>query len=254
MTPSDAPLVSVVMPAYNSAAWIRNAVESVVAQTCDDWELIIVDDASSDTTPDIIRELAAREPRIQPIFESTNKGAGETRNLGIEAARGRYLAFLDSDDSWLAHKLERQLQFMRENNYTFTFTRYGKVNARGEPLGRAIKMPDKTAYNDVLKHCCMSTPTVVLERSRFSAIRMPALSHGEDHVLWLSLLKQTPHAYCLQEELTRVLVRPASLSANKLRKACMQWGIYRRTLGLTFFASLWYWLHYAYHGAVKYRR
>ena len=246
--------VSVVMPAYNSAAWLRAAVASVAAQTFQDWELVIVDDGSSDATPELARELAAGDARIRALFEPANKGAGAARNAGIAAAHGRYLAFLDSDDVWSPDKLRRQLHFMREGDRAFTFTRYRKVDAQGRRLGGTIKMPDRVAYTDVLKHCCMSTPTVMLDRDRLKDIRMPELSHGEDHVLWLSMLEQTPHAHCLQEELTQVLVRPDSLSGDKLHKARMQWGVYRRTLGLPFFAALWYWLHYAFHGALKYRR
>lgn len=249
-----APQVSVVMPAYNSAAWIRDAVASVKAQTFEDWELIVVDDASDDDTPAVLRELAAGDARIHTVSLSNNQGAGEARNAGIAKARGRYLAFLDSDDRWLPEKLERQLRFMRDGDRAFTFTRYIKVNAQGERLGGAIEMPERTAYRDVLKHCCMATPTVMFDREQLNDIRMPALTHGEDHVLWLSMLKQTPYAYCLQEELTRVLIRPESLSGNKLHKARKQWGVYRQALGLPLPAALWYWMHYAFHGIVKYRR
>lgn len=241
------------MPAYNAECHIRASVLSAVNQSFGDWELIIVDDHSSDSTRDIVCRLSAADARIRLEASEHRLGAGEARNRGMQQASGRFLAFLDSDDCWLPDKLERQIGFMRTRDYAFTFTRYRKVGEDGETLGGEIRMPDRVSYADVLKHCCMATPTVMLDRKHVGDIRMPALSRGEDHVFWLSALKRVPYAYCLQDVLTNVLVRRGSLSSGKLRKACSQWNIYRRVLKLGLFPALWYWLHYITYGLIKYR-
>ena len=253
----DTPQISIVTPTYNARAWFEKTIDTVSAQTFTDWEWIVVDDASVDATPDLIRRLAARDTRVRPVFSKENQGAGATRNIGVAKVRTRYLAFLDCDDLWEANKLEHQLNFMRERGYAVTYTCCRKINPKGEALGRnngEISVPNKVAYIDVLKHCCISTSAVMLDRNQLQEIRMPKLSHGEDHVLWLSLLKQTPYAYCLPMTLVCIVIRPSSLSANKLRKAYKQWGVYRHALGFPPYKALWYWLHYVYHGVVKYRR
>ena len=249
--PMISPMISIVLPTYHSAQRVEDSINSVLKQTYENWELIIVDDASQDDTPAVIQRYADADKRIKCLFSKTNQGAGETRNLGIDAARGRYLAFLDSGDLWESDKLSRQLDFMQKNNYAFTFTKGDFFDENGKFLGETIKTADKLAYRDVLKHCCISTPTVMLDTTQFNRIRMPALRQGEDHALWLSLLEQTPYVYRIPVVLSHFLIWSGALSSNKLHKARMQWRVYRQALGLSLIPSAWYWLHYAFYGTVK---
>lgn len=248
-----APTVSVVMPAHNSARFVEESVASVVAQTFGDWELIVVDDASADDTPAILARLAAADQRIRIERLEIQAGPGMARNHGMRLAAGRFLAFLDSDDLWTPDKLECQLEFMRQGDRAFTYTQYIKVGEDGQAGGAPIPMPPRSDYAATLKHCCMSTPTVMLDRERLGALEMPPLSRGEDHVLWLAALQRTPYAWLLPEPLVKVRVHAGSLSYNKLRKAAAQWRVYRETLGLGFWRALWCFAHYACHGLLKLR-
>ena len=209
------PLVSIITPSYNSALLIVPTIKSVISQSVGNWEMIIVDDCSSDNSVEVIQSFVERDPRIKLIQLSENSGAAVARNTAIEAAQGRYIAFLDSDDAWLPNKLEKQIAFMQENNYPFTYAAYDKVNESDEVFGH-VGVPSKVAYSDLLKSCSIGCLTAIYDTEYFGKVYMPLIRKRQDLGLWLKLLKKTKYAYGLNETLGLYKVRSDSISANKL--------------------------------------
>src|SRR5665648_542876 len=144
--------VSIITPAHNSASYIADTIESVISQTYQNWELIIIDDYSTDNSRDIIIEYSKKDKRIVPIFLETNLGAAQARNSGLKKASGRYIAFLDSDDQWLQHKLEKQVKFMQVKDISFSFTSYEVINSDGSSTKKIIKAPKEINYNSYLRN------------------------------------------------------------------------------------------------------
>lgn len=218
-------LVSVVMPAYNSEKVLAKSIESVVAQTYADWELLIIDDCSRDATAEIARLFAEMDSRIRVIRLELNRGAAHARNCGIKEARGRYVAFLDSDDQWLPEKLSIQMEFLSNRGEALCFSAYRRfgLNSHREKLVRA---PERVSYDDLLGGNVIGCLTVLIDRSRVGDFRMPAIRH-EDYAAWLSILRQGHIAWGIQEELARYHLSESSLSGNKLRAAVWTWRIYR---------------------------
>lgn len=167
--------VSIVMPVFNSNKYLSEAIESVLQQTFTSWELIIVDDHSTDGSINIIKKYADEDSRIIPIFLPKNVGAAAARNTGIACRRGRYLAFLDSDDIWLKQKLEIQLSFMKTNNYSFSYTSYNLINQNGKKMNREVSVPSRISYKDALTKTAISTITVCLDMEQITGISMPLL-------------------------------------------------------------------------------
>ena len=244
-------LVSIVMPAYNSEEFISDAIASLQVQTYADWELIIVDDASADMTAEIGQKYAVADSRIQCLRQAYNTGVAEARNRAIRVAQGRYLAFLDSDDLWLPHKLEHQLAFMRCNEYVFTYTEYRQFHEDPAIPGALIRTQDSVNYHDLLKGNDIGCLTVMLDRKAFPHIEMPHVRH-EDYVTWLNLLCTSgSRAYALHEDLARYRKSTDSLTASKRRSLIWTWQVYRRTQRLSWMKSLYYLLHYAVRGIRK---
>lgn len=238
-------LVSVIMPAYNSRALLAESVRSVMTQTYPGWELLIVDDASSDDTLALAHELAREDQRIRVLPLQQNQGVAEARNRGIAAARGRYLAFLDSDDLWLPNKLSVQIEFMRHSGAGFSFTQYRRIGRDGA-LGRPVRVPRKAGYRRLLRGNVIGCLTVVIDRDQIPEISMPQIKH-EDYVAWLHALKRGNIAWGIQQDLARYRVTAASISANKKHSAGWTWNIYRRVEGLSLIESAWYFLNYVAH-------
>jgi teichuronic acid biosynthesis glycosyltransferase TuaG len=236
-------LVSVVMPACNSEKLLAESVSSLAAQTFKNWELLIVDDASCDATLSIAERLSVEDPRIRCIHLDVNGGVAHARNVGMEAARGQYLAFLDSDDLWLPDKLAIQTEFMKRNDVGFTFTRYRSFNLNGY-LGRALNIPDHIEYRDLLKGNVIGCLTVMIDREKIPSFKMPRIGH-EDYVTWLKILKDGHVAYGIQEDLARYRVSSLSVSGNKKRSAAWTWKILREVEGLPLTTATWCFAHYS---------
>lgn len=240
------PMISVITPCYNAAATIQATIESVRAQTYTNWELIIVDDCSSDQSRRLIREAAVLDSRIRPIFLTQNSGAARARNHALDAARGRYLAFLDSDDCWKPEKLIRQLNFMKEKDCAFSFTAYEYVSREGQPLGKLIAAPDQVCYYDMLKNTIVGCLTVMIDREKTGLFQMPDLRSRQDLATWLTLLKRGFIAYGLNENLAEYRISGTeSVSGNKWSAAKKTWLVYRRQEQLTLPRACWYFCHYA---------
>lgn len=235
-------LVSVVMPAYNSQGSLTESVQSVLSQTYEQWELIIVDDASRDGTLALANQLASNHPRIRTLPLEQNVGVAEARNQGINAARGQYLAFLDSDDLWLPGKLEAQIGFMRSTGAGFSFAQYRRIGLDGT-LSNPVKVPRSVTYEGLLRGNSIGCLTVVLDRYQIPEVSMPTIKH-EDYITWLKILKRGHIAYGIAQDLARYRVTSSSVSSDKRRSASWTWNIYRRVEGLSLIKSAWCFLHY----------
>ncbi len=244
-------LVSIIMPVHNGAATIGESIESVLSQNYSYWELIVVDDGSTDETKDIIMKYSDR--RIRYFFQSKNIGVARARNIGIRISKGRYIAFLDSDDLWLPEKLQCQLEFMYKNHYGFTYTEYRQFTSNPLNPGKLIKIKDFVDYKELLKGNDIGCLTVILDRSIFSNIEMPC-EHHEDYITWLSLLKCGHKAYGLHADLARYRKSKQSLTGNKWKSLCWTWAVYRRSQKLSIYRSIKNMCYYVFNGIEKHCR
>lgn len=247
---NDSHNVSVICPSYNSSPYIRGTLESLQAQTFENWEMLIVDDCSTDNSVEIIQEFAKRDDRIKLIKLEKNSGAAVARNKAIEVAQGRYIAFLDSDDLWLPNKLEKQIEFMQQNSVPFSYSAYQQIDEAGNFL-KEMSVPKKVSYHDILKSNSIGCLTAIYDTDYFGKVYMPLIRKRQDLGLWLKLLEMSDYAYGLQENLAQYRVHSNSISANKLSAANYQWQLYREVLGFNFFKSTYYFMHYAVKGFIK---
>lgn len=243
-------LVSIIMPAHNSERFIDETIGSVLAQTYRNWELIVVDDRSTDATPKMLERLAQQDGRIRPFLLGTNSGAAVARNTAIEHARGRYIAFLDSDDLWLPHKLARQITFMQESGSPFTYASYERITEDGRPIG-SFHVPARATYGSVLKRNVIGCLTAVYDSQYFGKTFMPLIRKGQDHGLWLFLLRRVDHATGIGEILGRYRVRENSISSNKLESSRWVWRLYREVLKLNLIEASYNFAFYALSGVTS---
>ena len=243
-------LVSIITPSYNSSKYIGKTIESIFMQSYVDWELIIVDDCSTDNSIDIINSYAEKDIRIKLIQLKKNSGAAVARNTGIEQANGRFIAFLDSDDTWHPDKLKNQTGFMLKNNYAFTYTAYHKVDENGHYLS-AVKIPEQTNYHELLKTCVIGCLTAMYDTELLGKIKFPLIRKRQDFALWLKILKKVPFAYGLDDDLAGYTIRSDSISANKFKAAQYNWHLYRNIEQLSLFKSIYYFSHYMIRGIIR---
>ena len=221
-------LISIVMPVYNAAAYLEKTIGSAQGQTCQNWELIAVDDCSSDNSFEMLRRMAEQDPRIHPVKQEKNAGAAMARNRGIQLAKGRYLAFLDSDDLWAEQKLEKELAFLKERQAAFVFTSYEFGDSEGRGNGKIVHVPAELTYRKALSRTVIFTTTVLfdLEKIDKKLVMMPDVK-SEDTATWWQILRSGYTAFGLDENLA-VYRRPASsLSSNKVEAVRRIWNLYR---------------------------
>jgi len=246
-------LVSIVTPAYRAARFIGETIRSVQAQTYRDFEMLIVDDCSPDDTAAVVERVAAGDSRIRLLRQSTNSGPAAARNRALAESRGRWIAFLDSDDLWLPRKLERQLEFHRAQGAKISFTEFRRVDAEGSRLGRLITVRDWLDYGRLLCDTGMATSTVIVDRARTGPFSMKK-TYYDDYACWLELLRSGGRAVGLHEDLMRYRVVGGSVSRNKLKSARHVWRTYREVEGLGLLRSAWSFVNYAGRGVSKYWR
>lgn len=218
--------VSIIMPAYNSEKFIGTAIQCVLEQTYSNWELIIVDDCSTDSTQEILKKWSASDSRIIFLKNDSNMGAAASRNKAIQAASGNFLAFLDSDDIWKRDKLERQLLFMANNDYSFTCTSYSKIDESGQELGITINALS-VDYNGLLKRC-PGNSTVIYDVKRLGKHIIPLIKKRNDYVMWLKVIKKSGQLYGMNEILSSHRIRKDSISSNKISLIKYHWIVYRK--------------------------
>lgn len=220
-------LVSVVIPTYNCGEFIGETIESVLKQTYSNWEIIIVDDCSTDNTEEVVREYIKLDARISYYLLDSNSGAAIARTKAMELANGEYIAFLDSDDIWVENKLEKQINFMIENQYNFTCTAYEKINDCGESLNKVVKTKEKTNYNGVLLNCPIGNSTVIYNVDKLGKFVVPNIRKRNDDALWLQILKKEKYIYGMKDVLMKYRIRENSISSNKIKLIKYHWILYR---------------------------
>lgn len=245
-----APLVSIITPTWNAVDFVDATIASVAAQEFQDWEHIIVDDASSDATVALLHKHAARDPRIKVIALDQNGGAAVARNAAIDAARGRFIAFLDADDLWLPNKLAVQIDYMLKTGAPFTFTSYQVIDEQENQRG-AVTVPPRMTYAQILRNNTIGCLTAVYDTQYFGHVHMPLIRKRQDLGLWLRLLKQVRHAEGLTEILAQYRIRPGSISYNKASAAKFTWKLYREVEKLSLPVAIYYYAFYAANGVVK---
>lgn len=244
-------LVSIITPAYNAAAYIAETIASVFAQTYTNWEMLIVNDCSKDNTAEIVQSYAAKDKRIKLINLTQNSGAAVARNTVIKNAKGRYIAFLDSDDLWKKEKLQKQIEFIQQNGYAFTYTGYEHFKETKENIHNIVKVSKSLNYKQALKGNQIGCLTVMLDRKQIQNIHFTTQKH-EDYILWLNILKQGITAYGIQESLALYRTgNSKSISSNKLQSAIWTWKVYRESQRLSFVKSMYYFLYYFIDGILK---
>lgn len=246
---TDNLLVSVIMPAFDSGRYIAQAIDSVVGQSHPGWELIVVDDCSRDDTVSIVESYAHQEPRIVLIRNQQNQGVAATRNRALEAAKGEFVAFLDSDDYWQPDKLEKQLAYMLAEGVLICCSSYTRVDEDGNALGK-VTPPGSIRYKDLLKSNFIGNLTGMYNVRALGKVFFKPVPH-EDYVAWLTVLKSGHDAYCIRESLACYRVYDQSTSANKFRTIGWQWKIYRNEEHLGFFRSLYLMFFYMYYALKK---
>ncbi len=244
------PMISIITPSYNSAKFIGDTIQSVLNQTYTNWEMVIVDDCSKDETVKIIQQY--EDERIRLIQLQENSGPAIARNTAIEAAQGRYLSFLDSDDQWLPEKLEIQLRFMQEREIAFSYSKYKNMTEDGIETNTIVDVPEMVSYEDLLKHNVIGCLTVMIDKDKVGEVTMVNIRTRQDYVLWLDLCKRGFTAYGLQEVLAKYRIVENSVSSNKLKMAKQNWKVYREIEKLSLAKSLWYFMHYGYFKMKKY--
>ena len=230
--------VSIVVPVYNAAACIADTIMSVQAQTYTDYELLLVDDGSTDSGIEIIKGYES--DRVKLLYNTEGKGAAGARNTGIAAATGRYIAFIDADDLWTRDKLSKQLRFMKEKDAAFSFTGYEFADETGKGLGKVVKVPETLTYAQALKNTTIFTSTVIFDMDKLSKkdIMMPRVK-SEDTATWWRVLRIVHTAYGLNESLTYYRRMGTSLSSNKIEAIRRIWNLYRRVEHLNIIYSIY---------------
>lgn len=245
--------VSIITPAYKAALIIGETIESVLAQTYADWELLIAEDCSPDNTRDVIREWEKRDPRIKLVPMPANGGPAMARNAALAQATGGWIAFLDSDDLWLPEKLERTLAHAKANGSVLTYTGFRRISADGAQAGKQVHVPRTLSYRALLGNTAIATSTVLLDRVELGDVRMRK-TYYDDFDCWLQILKPGRLAHGLNEDLMRYRVMSQSVSRNKRRSAMHVWRAYRDLEKLGVVASAWHFCQYALRGLLKYRQ
>ena len=253
VTQQGTPLVSVVMPAYNAAEYIEAAVTSVQRQSFTNWELIVVDDCSSDETCPFVERLARQDPRIRLYHNAQNQGTAYSRNHGLEQCRGDYVALLDSDDIWHPEKLEKQLALIQKEGADLVYTSYAIVDEHGQKRCNDFLVPSQTDFSALLKENVIGCSTVLMTHKVTEQFLFDNTYYHEDYVLWLQMLRSGKRAVGVTDVLVDYRYHSGSRASNKLSSAKRRWTIYRSYLGLSRMKSIRYLMHYGISGLRKYK-
>ncbi|WP_027138129.1 glycosyltransferase family 2 protein [Gaetbulibacter saemankumensis] len=246
-------LVSIITPTFNSSKFIGETIQSVQNQSYDHWELIIVDDASTDSTVELIKAQVKCDHRIKLFQLDCNSGPAVARNMGIDAAKGKYLTFLDADDIWFEDFLENSINSIKKEDTSFVFSSYKRSNESLEFTYPDFIVPQKVTYTDILKTNSISCLTAFLDIEVLGKKYMPLIRKRQDMGLWLQYLKDIPFAFGIQEPKAIYRIRENSLSRNKTNLITYQWEFYRQVEQLNVFKSMYYMLFWMYNGFRKYR-
>lgn len=233
-------LVSIITPCFNSEKFIAKTIQSVQNQTYTNWEMIIVDDASTDNTVSIISKFARNDKRIKIFKLDKNSGTGIARNTALNSSFGKYIAFLDADDLWKSEKLEKQVYFLQKNNLPFTFSFYDCINEEGKSLNKKIEAPKKLTYKQLFFCNYVGNLTGIYDVEYFGKIEISSIRKRQDWMLWLTILKKIKVAHPIPESLAYYRIRKNSISASKFNLLKHNFAVYRTFHGFNLFISLFY--------------
>ncbi len=248
----DFGLVSVITPTYNCARFIEETIKSVQAQTYMNWEMLIIDDCSTDNTAEIVLEYSKRDKRIKYHQLEKNSGAAIARNMALRMAHGRWMAFLDSDDLWLPKKLESQLNFMIRNNYAFTYHRYIEISENDEPLGISVGGKKRVNFFDMYSCCWPGCLTVIYDTNIIGLIQIPNIKKNNDTALWLKAIRKA-NCYFLDESLAKYRRRKGSITPPDIKtKISWHYTLFREVENLNpLLASFWVFMNIIDNGLKK---
>jgi teichuronic acid biosynthesis glycosyltransferase TuaG len=246
-------LVSIVMPAYNCEKYVIEAINSVLAQTYRNWELLVLDDGSKDNTLRIIEEFSQKDSRIKALPNGKNMGVSATRNRGIELASGDWIAFLDSDDMWEPEKLEKQFEIVEKEAAEFLFTGSSYVNEEGEPYKGIFEVPEKITYKKLRNQNVISCSSVLIKKKYFENIKMEKDEMHEDYAVWLRVLKLGIKAFGVNEPLLIYRISKNSKSGNKMKTVKMTYKVFR-FVGINPIGSAYFMLRHVIASVGKYKR
>ncbi|MFK7048458.1 MULTISPECIES: glycosyltransferase family 2 protein [Flavobacterium] len=246
-------LVSIITPAHNSAKYIAETIQSVQSQTYTNWEMLIVDDYSSDETVGIIERFMKDDKRIYLIKLNQNSGASKARNEVIKLAKGNYMTFLDADDLWFPSFIDTSIKTIEQTGINFVFSSYKRSNENLEFVYSDFIVPQKVTYTDILKTNSISCLTAFLNVKVLGVKEMPDILKRQDMGLWLKYLKEIPYAYGIQEPQAIYRIRQNSLSRNKKALVKYQWQFYRQVEKLSILESIHYMIQWTFRGFLKYR-
>lgn len=244
---AQSPKVSIITPAHNAARFLAQTIESVLAQTYAHWEMLVVDDGSTDETALIARSYAEKDGRVRLVTAERKGNAARARNLGLASATGRFVAYIDADDRWLAPKLERQVAFMLEKECVFSCASYEVIDEDGLPLGKTVRMPASLDYEGYLERNLIQTVGVMVDTDRVARelLVMPDLERRQDAATWFQILKAGHECLGLEDVLCEYRRTSGSLSSNKLKAIRGTWGLYRDVEKLSMGQSLRCFARYA---------
>lgn len=246
-------LVSIVTPTFNSEKYIRETIASVKNQSYTNWEMIIVDDFSTDNTVTIVKELQREDNRIKLILSKKNSGPAISRNKGIQEVTGKYMTFLDADDIWFPDFIKTSIETIKKTGIHFVFSSYKRSNEELEFVYSDFIVPERVTYTDILKTNSISCLTAFLDIEVLGKKFMPEVYKRQDMGLWLRYLKEIPYAQGIKEPKAVYRIRQNSLSRKKSDLLKYQWQFYRKVENLSFVSSLYYMTHWAVRGFLKYR-
>lgn len=249
---TETPIVSVIMPVYNCETYVSAAIRSVLRQTVENWELIVIDDRSADGSMAVVRELCGDDRRITLLQNEENSGVSKTRNRGIDLARGQYIAFLDSDDIWEPEKLARQLRLLESENADICYCSYAIIGADGSKVRDDYLVSDRAALQDILKENYIQCSAMLIRSEAVKKFKFRTDFFHEDYILSLDLLRDGCVAVGCTEILLNWRYIKNSRSFNKLKSAKNRWLIYRKYLQLPLGKSLRYQCSYTFAGLKKY--
>jgi teichuronic acid biosynthesis glycosyltransferase TuaG len=245
------PTVSVITPVYNSESFVSDAVQSVLEQEFADWEMIIVDDCSTDNSVEICRRFARKDNRIRVIELDRHSGPAAARNRALKDAAARYIAFLDSDDSWYRNKLELQLALFERTGAPLVYSSYEIMDERRRDKRKVIAVPESIDYAGLLNATVIATVTAVYDTARVGKVFMPDILKRQDFALWLKILRKGGKAHAVTMPLACLRKRPGSVSSNKLSAMRYTWLVYRDIEKLSLGRSAYHFFNYAVRALIK---
>lgn len=243
-------MVSIILPTYNSYKFIEQTLNSILNQTYHNWELLITDDYSTDLTWEIIKKYQCNDNRIKIFQLEKNSGAAVARNNSIKHAKGRFIAFCDSDDQWKKNKLEKQIAFMEQKNVALAYTAYDVIDEQNDARGEVVP-PLKVTYKDMLKNNYIGCLTAIYDSGKLGKMYMPTIRKRQDWALWLAILKKIDFAQGLEEKLSIYRVRRSSLSDKKVELLKYNFRLYHEIEGYSYIKSIYFLIRFLYYYSQK---